>query len=158
MKTILQFLVSLLLLSGCASAPPKRTPMIPPPQVIHIVSEQRILHFNKDPRVYYLFAVGAYRLTAEDKYACFYTNETGEFRYKYLKPETVMKGGLAYSKSTGNFFIFWAEDEDEVRKNARMKGTGEILLLGVKSTTGDKTFRGSMTWVSQEFVDQWKLE
>ncbi len=132
--------------------------MTPPPGVIHIVAEQKILAFNKDPRVYYRVADGDYRLTAEDKHAFFYTNETGEFRYKYLKPEKVMKGGLAYSKSTGNFFIFWAEDETEARNNARSMGAGEVLLLGVKSTTGDKLFRGSMTWVSQEYVDQWKME
>ena len=132
--------------------------MTPPPRVIHIVAEQKILHFNKDPRVYHLFAAGDYRLTAEDKYAYFYTNETGEFRYKYLEPEKPMKGGLAYSKATGNFYIFWADDEDEVRKKARSRGAGEVLLLGVKSTTGDKVFRGSMTWVAQEFVDQWKME
>ena len=144
-------------LTGCASGPESRPLPASVSRTIHISSDQKILHYNRDPRAYYLFPQGAYRLIKEDDEAWYYANAAEEFRHKYLQPEGPMRGGIGYSKWSGNYFIYTAVDLDVARRGARSYG-GEIAGLLVKSSTGDGVMRVRVTWVRPEFVEHWRLK
>ena len=82
------FLLVAMGIAGCASRPESRQVAAALARSIQFPSDQKIPHYNNDPRVYHLFARGTYHLIKEDDEAAYYANPGEEFRYKYLKPSS----------------------------------------------------------------------
>lgn len=157
MKNFIVLTLCALVLSACVSPPEQRTISLPVARAIRLEKDQKILGYNRAFSEHYLVAAGTYRLIGEDKTAWYYANEKEAIRVKNLYPERVENGGIGLSKTNGNYFMYLANGVNEARQTARSIG-GEFGALGVKSTLDDGVYRFFMSWVTLDFVAEWKFE